>query len=434
MPRKPYPFQYAARYRTVAEALVLDQLALAGWAFEMAAGGSSSVMGACADTLDALRRCGVGWETAPDGTRLYDPVEVANALKETGLSGRTDFLRRRAMVTGRALVASWMSAGAGQLRDIAPPRLADGAARRFLISWTRRFGATFIASGAVARLRLPVPAPDDPDVTAHVLKVATAISPAALTVQPGRIELRWEPGETGDVEVMAELDVTSLSRVPEGSAHDRVPRLTVLERELYLRRADGLVCVTPKVRDAALALCRGRKGEDALRTFWLHLMATMTCGRLHYDQLSPSPVVDWVLDHGWFDCQIGSALLAAMCRAIGIPARLIAGHVLYPLAPTNHYWMEAWFDGRGWVPFDLLGWDLSAGGEDELWRDVFFGRLDGRLVTHRFPRQVPGPPGVTMPASWYLLQRRVREHLVVSLCALDGRVVLDDRIAVTPAA
>jgi len=46
-------------------------------------------------------------------------------------------------------------------------------------------------------------------------------------------------------------------------------------------------------------------------------------------------------------CQLVSALFASMCRARGIPARILGGFYLYRTFSTNHYWAEAWIDGQG---------------------------------------------------------------------------------------
>jgi hypothetical protein len=99
---------------------------------------------------------------------------------------------------------------------------------------------------------------------------------------------------------------------------------------------------------------------------------------------------DWLLDSGWGDCQLVSALFASMCRARGIPARILGGFYLYRTFSTNHYWAEAWIDGQGWMPFDFSCWDLSRGGQDPAWRDYFFGRLDCRLTNQCLPLDFTG--------------------------------------------
>jgi len=166
-----------------------------------------------------------------------------------------------------------------------------------------------------------------------------------------------------------------------------------------------LIHISDRVRALADLLAGpGGRPEAAVRAFWNFMLDELMCGPIHYDQVSSTTPCDWVLDSGWYDCQIGSALLIALCRARGIPARLVGGHVLYPAAPTNHYWAEVWFDHDGWLPMDLLCWDLSCGGADPDWRETFYGRIDPRMVTQCFPRQFTGALGVALPPVWHIIQ------------------------------
>lgn len=50
-------------------------------------------------------------------------------------------------------------------------------------------------------------------------------------------------------------------------------------------------------------------------------------------------------------CSEFSALTVALCRAKGIPARIITGHMARE-ANTKHNWVEVYFDEYGWVNFD----------------------------------------------------------------------------------
>jgi len=51
------------------------------------------------------------------------------------------------------------------------------------------------------------------------------------------------------------------------------------------------------------------------------------------------------------DCTEFAALMTALCRAAGIPARMIEG-VTNEAGDEVHSWMEAYLPGLGWVPFD----------------------------------------------------------------------------------
>ena len=51
------------------------------------------------------------------------------------------------------------------------------------------------------------------------------------------------------------------------------------------------------------------------------------------------------------DCTEHAVLLAAMCRARGIPARVASGLVAYREGFAYHMWTEVWITDR-WVPLD----------------------------------------------------------------------------------
>jgi hypothetical protein len=163
------------------------------------------------------------------------------------------------------------------------------------------------------------------------------------------------------------------------------------------------------------------------------MLDRLTCGVVHYDQLDVMPATDWVLETGWFDCQLGSALLVALCRAKGIPARIVSGYLLYAPSPSPHFWAEVWVEGRGWVPLDTLCSDLSARGRDRPWRDYFAGQLDYRMKTQCFPRLFNSSPTFRLPPAWHLLVRPEGEGAEIGFFANDsGSLVYRDRISVRP--
>ena len=168
--------------------------------------------------------------------------------------------------------------------------------------------------------------------------------------------------------------------------------------DLYTRPSEGLVRVSDRVAALAERLASGQSGPEAVvRRIWAFLLDDMGSGQVHYDQLDPTRPLDRVLEQGLYDCELGSALFAALCRARRIPARVVKGYVLQPAAPNFHSWAEAWLEGRGWTPVDLAAWDLSAGGRDADWRDCYFGQLGHRVATQRPPRLFSGVGDLRLP-------------------------------------
>jgi transglutaminase-like putative cysteine protease len=250
---------------------------------------------------------------------------------------------------------------------------------------------------------------------------------AEIAVAPGRLDACFTQGSEPRVTLSAQISLRTRPILPDGAA-----LLDPAEAELYTRPREARLVVSPRIRALAAELSAGARDPDRIiDRFWAFLLDRLSYGMVHHDRLSDAEPLDAILQDGWYDCHLGSALFAALCRASGIPARLVGGYLLYPTAPSSHYWAEAWLADRGWVPFDLACWDLSAGGRDSSWRNRFFGRLDYRMKTEVMPRLFTGTPSLRFPAGWHRLQRLEPEGASVSFRALDsGALILRDRITV----
>jgi transglutaminase-like putative cysteine protease len=232
--------------------------------------------------------------------------------------------------------------------------------------------------------------------------------------------------EPGSLEIGADLSFTT-----DGAAQKSgIETLTPEERELYLRPAEGLIRVSPRIADLAATFAGADTSLEVALNAWDFLLDELSCGMVRYDQVNPQTPGDWVLDNGWYDCQLGSSLFIAICRARGIPARLASGYMLYDLAPGYHYWSEIWQDGRGWLPFDLLCWDLSGGGRDIPWRTHFAGAVDYRMVTQCLPLSFTGPMSIRFPPAWHLLNAPLDRGMTVHFIALDGEPIYSDQVVI----
>jgi hypothetical protein len=395
-------------YRTVAETHVIDMLLLGGWAFEAARG---DVVKARSEVHAAIERwigLGLGFRSR-DGVRYFDPVEVINLMTWAGLSELDPFWSERYVQTGRALVVN----------------SAPGASveRRVDVLLRRNFNLQQFEAGDLIRLRMPLPLAGTSVTDISLAPLATPAGSADLRVNDGRAEARLRVPSTKVTEMgMRATFTANRAQKFDGS-------LDSTDTALYLRPIEGLIRVSPKVRALADALAGDTRGAlETVRCFWTYMMDHLRSGMVHYDQVPDVEGCGWVLDHGWFDCQLGSALLVALCRARQIPARLVGGNLLYPLAPTNHFWAEIWIDDRGWTSFDLLSWTLSGGGRDSEWRDHFFARLDFRMVTQVFPRFFTGPMSIRFPERFQMLQSAFGDGVAITFHGLDGVLIYEDRI------
>lgn len=89
-----------------------------------------------------------------------------------------------------------------------------------------------------------------------------------------------------------------------------------------------------------------------------------TKGGFRYEEQPPRgqapPLVDFVARHRAGYCQHFAGTMALMLRMLGVPSRVAVGFTsgkwkdgVWDVADRDaHAWVEAWFDGYGWVTFD----------------------------------------------------------------------------------
>ncbi|MBC2665165.1 transglutaminase domain-containing protein [Novosphingobium flavum] len=393
---------FGDRYRTLTEAQVIATMLLEGHAHcpDLAAASAEA-----ASALGRLARAGLGRRQNGNGY-LYDPVEVATFVKLAGLREEDDYWERCYVATLRRFVT-----------DLA----AETASTR-RVRYRRHFDTSRIEAGKTLRLRMPLPLAGR--------YAGLAVSPelpaeaAGHRVSDGRLEVRVAASGAAEIALGARLDLELGPPPCEGPA----------EGDLYLRAKEGLVVISPAVAELALRLSgTGTPHRAAVRAFWEYLVGNFIFCPVHYDQVPAEAPLDWVLEKRVYDCQLASALLVGLCRARGIPARLVGGHFLYRRSPTNHYWAEVWLDDSGWTPFDFIGWDLSRGGRDEDWRDRFAGQVDPRLITECLPQSFTGAIGVPIPEIWFMLRTMEGTGAQLRLAGANGETVYRDSVAILEA-
>ena len=385
-------------YRSVSEELMIGMLLLEGYA------GEADMIAAREQSRETLMRAlGDGLITRTDNARqrLYDPVEVISHLKTAGRQGRDDFWSVRMMPTLRQFV-----------EDLNP-------APKVIMDYSRTFNMSAVPPEKSLRLRMPLPLSErykTVDIETHLPAEASQERKS-----DGRLEVKIQTASAPEISCGVTL---TLELYPQ----DALP--PPADRDLYLRPKEGLVMISDQIASLADRLSGNVKPESAVRVFWNYVMDEFQFCPIHYDQVSANAPLDWVIESGIYDCQLASALFVGLCRARGIPARLVGGNFLYRNSPTNHYWAESWLDNSGWTPFDFLSWDLSNGGEDSTWREHFYGRTDARLVTECLPQSFVGAIGVAVPPAWHILRTKNRKGVDIQLIDLDGAFIYRDHIAI----
>jgi len=169
------------------------------------------------------------------------------------------------------------------------------------------------------------------------------------------------------------------------------------DSDLYQRftRSEQHIRLTPEVRALAQSIIGGeanpyRKARALYDWVVTHIPYT---GIWTWRESIFSPFGSGsqeVMERRCGDCVIQSEFYAALCRSVGVPARVTGGFLFIPEFNNDHFWAEVYLPGLGWMPVDTtmsegvqLAADLTPAQRKAL-RDFFFGRLDPyRLPVHR---------------------------------------------------
>jgi transglutaminase-like putative cysteine protease len=148
---------------------------------------------------------------------------------------------------------------------------------------------------------------------------------------------------------------------------DSAPPFRAPGRDKAMRQifSDGDASVYRPLYDTALEVA-GRPRNPYAAVVALEAWFRQS-GDFEYDETPPAragvpPLVAFVNDHRRGYCQHFAGAMALMLRYLGIPARVAAGFTSgqydtedreWTVSDKNaHTWVEAWFAGYGWLPFD----------------------------------------------------------------------------------
>jgi transglutaminase-like putative cysteine protease len=414
---KPKP---NARYRTIPESKIIDVLLFVSWAIEVDAGDCDFARIATSHALELWITKGLGYQFDSDGTRLFDPAEVINYMKWLGVTGQDRHWQDHFVKTHRAFVAEFLPEEIESgVSDNYPPT-------RFSMKLRRSFDLQHFAESASVRLRAPLPLAGAYLEDLEITPVILGGSQSDVVIREQCLETRLKVPAERAITIGGDFIFTAIN--PTRLAEALTPR----EHELYLRKSEGLIQVTPNIEYVASALAKDcASTQQSVEAFWSYMVDTLFSGIIHYSDLPANAPGEWVLDNGWYDCQLGAALLVSLCRARGIPARIVSGHLLYRVQPISHYWAEVWFNEIGWRPFDLICWDLSTAGQDQGWRNLFAGQIDYRAVTQCFPLAFTGPMSVRFSEAWHMIQVGAPQGVDIAFTDVaDGSLIFRDKVLV----
>jgi hypothetical protein len=245
----------------------------------------------------------------------------------------------------------------------------------------------------------------------------------------GRIELRVAPSAGSPVIAESIVEFESGETRDSGATPAALVDPIPAEEQLWLRLGEGLI--KPSIRIAHLARHLADTAGDArayAHAAWAWLMRNLRCGDVLRSELDADDPLGGVFDRPVADCVLASSLLVAICRAAGIPARLVSGFLLHPAAVAPHSWAEVRLCANDWAPFDFASWSYCAGDPvDPEWGNFYRGRIDARMTAEVAPREFTGWGSAPAPQRWFRLERLRGNRMEHTLHSLDtGELIRRD--------
>ncbi len=130
--------------------------------------------------------------------------------------------------------------------------------------------------------------------------------------------------------------------------------------ELYARytASRGNIAVTPAIRETARKIAGKETNPYRIaKKFYDHIVYNLDYSFTPHLALQPLGIPEsvYVHEHGYGDCGAQSMYFAALCRAVGIPARSAGGYQLFPINEAGagpHFWAQFYLPNYGWIPVD----------------------------------------------------------------------------------
>lgn len=377
------------------EARVLDALVWACSGRDHAAG--REIEARVRVTAELERQIACGLVHRIDGaTRFFDLYEVFDAMR-----------------THRG--PTWLAGEVASLRDRVEsfsPRCEWATPRRFEVTTCREVGTGGRRPSTRMRFGIPLPVAER-DQRALTFATADLTSDTTAVVSDGLLDVRATvPEHEPLVRVTVRIGVTCTGvapRVPAAAAAAEGPLppevLQYLETTAPLASLSSQLVahVTPRLTALAAEIAGpARHPWAVVERLWEYLFRTMRPGYVRHHRLAgPEGPLEAALDGGVADCRISATLMTALCRARGIPARVVGGLHLFRYCPASHWWSEV-FVGGDWVPVDLESWILGGGEPGDPWSRAWLGELDYRLVTERPPSSLSLGSGVRFTNDWHM--------------------------------
>lgn len=183
------------------------------------------------------------------------------------------------------------------------------------------------------------------------------------------------------------------------------------DSELYKRYTASYknTTITPDIAKKAQEIAGDETNPFFIaKEFYYHIVYDLDYSLTPHGALDALKIPEsvYVHEHGYGDCGAQSMYFAALCRAVGIPARSSGGMELFPFKETGcggHFWAQFYLPNYGWIPVDTsvgqnAKYDPNMTDQEEIdFIEYFFGNMDPYRYLIQVDVDVPLIPPPTEP-------------------------------------
>ncbi|MFH0751997.1 MAG: transglutaminase domain-containing protein [archaeon] len=194
--------------------------------------------------------------------------------------------------------------------------------------------------------------------------ISTAITPAGqITEGAGSLVINWEnPRHEQEFSYLIKTEITTQNTLKKVLNTQRFPISNLDKNYISLTEPTEFIDTNEDITNKAVEIIAGEtdlykvmfKLADWVKTNINYELTTLTA-----DAVQKS---SWVLENKRGVCDEITNLYISLLRSVGIPAKFVAGQAYSNIGDSfgNHGWAEAYYPGKGWIPFDVtygqFGW------------------------------------------------------------------------------
>lgn len=202
-------------------------------------------------------------------------------------------------------------------------------------------------SGNIDNLEFILPIPKKEQEKQYITELKTNIKPAKVYKENGTTFAKFSYEDVSNQKIDIELSgiakvrtyniKTAKSLNIENSNEEDLNKF--LKSEKLIESDDSyIINIANQIQ--------GNSREEILQNMYEYIQKHMTY-RIVPEDLGAKKA----LQEGFGKCSEHAAIMVALCRAKGIPARISAGNIARE-QNTRHAWVEVYFDEYGWVTYD----------------------------------------------------------------------------------